>query len=287
MLFISCLLRYKFGMVVVGITGGIGAGKSVFTSALEAKAFDLPLIDMDLISRDVVHPGNPAWLEIRAIWPQVVNADGSIDRTALGQIVFQDPKQRKILNQIMRRPMLELLAWNIMGVFLLHGRNQAYIVVPLLFEFKLHWICRKTICISASDDVRIERIMRRDQCSRELALAKIRSQMSSEERERRSTIVIRNDGDLAELQNQLIQFMNREGEFVEMTFEKSGRGERSETITRTVWREKRDSFLQCLLYPSVASLITSIIICSLGFGIYSLVGLYFCLIGKLCAYWLG
>ena len=83
---------------LVGLTGGIGAGKSTVAGVLRAAG--IPVIDADLLAREVVEPGRPAHAEIARAWPQVLGPDGRVDRQQLGAIVFADPASQARLEAI-------------------------------------------------------------------------------------------------------------------------------------------------------------------------------------------
>lgn len=178
----------------VGLTGGIGAGKSEVARILANLGAEI--IDADRLARDVVAPGTSGLSEIAARWPQAVHGD-VLDRGALAAIVFSDPAQRAALNAIIHprvRARAEELERELGDGIVVH-------VVPLLFEGDYWKQCDATIAVVAPRDSRIERVLARDGASRADVEGRIAAQIDPEEAARRATYVIRNDAGLAELQS--------------------------------------------------------------------------------------
>lgn len=118
--------------LVIGLTGGIASGKSTVSTLL--KAYDIPLIDADVIARDVVRPGTPALAQIVAHFgPTVLLPDGSLDRTKLGQIIFNNEMERKVLNGIVHPAVRRAMAWSVLDCWW-KGHSVSVLDVPLLIE---------------------------------------------------------------------------------------------------------------------------------------------------------
>ena len=195
---------------VVGITGGIGCGKSEaakYLCSLGAKH-----IDADAISRSLTADGGAALPEIRRIFgDEVFLKDGSLNRRALGDVVFADPGAKRALEGIIhplvqRRAMDEIEAANAEGV------KVTVLDVPLLFETGMDVLCDECWAMSASPEVQLERVIARDNLTDEQAQARIDSQMSMEERNARAKRVINSDrpiektrAELASLYQQLLR----------------------------------------------------------------------------------
>lgn len=180
-------------MLVVGLTGGIASGKTAVADLLAEHG--AALIDTDLLAREVVLPGQPAYQDIVDTWPEVARP-GGLDRQTLGSIVFNDPDARAKLNGFthprIRQLMLERLA-------ALQAAQDpppmAVLVVPLLFENKLDALVQESWLVAVSPEVQLARLMGRDGAGEADARARIASQMPLAEKLGRATRVIWNDGD--------------------------------------------------------------------------------------------
>ncbi|HEY8313758.1 MAG TPA: dephospho-CoA kinase [Candidatus Baltobacteraceae bacterium] len=177
----------------VGLTGGIGSGKSEVSRFLES--FGAYLIDTDILAREAVARDSDGLRAIARMWPQVVMA-GVLDRAALAQIVFTDPSAREKLNGIVhphvRRLAVEREQFAKPGQLVVH-------VVPLLFETNYLDRVEATIVVIAPDDQRMARVVQRDRISEEQVRARMAAQISPEEARERATYAIENDGDLTHL----------------------------------------------------------------------------------------
>jgi dephospho-CoA kinase len=185
---------------VVGLTGGIGSGKSEVGKVFAGLgAFR---IEADLLARQAVAPGSEALERIFARWPQVRRSDGSLDRTALGEIVFVSLEQRAELERIVH-PAVQALTLRAMR----QAREDQLVIreVPLLFETGLDAEMDAVVLVTAPKERRIERVMARNAWTREQVLQRMEAQIEPEEAARRATYVLRNDGDLTMLQAQAKQ----------------------------------------------------------------------------------
>ncbi|HEY1976960.1 MAG TPA: dephospho-CoA kinase [Candidatus Baltobacteraceae bacterium] len=172
----------------VGLTGGIGAGKSAVARIFE----DLGacIVDTDALAREAVAPNSDGFMEIARVWPQVVRT-GALDRAALAEIVFNDPTARERLNAILhphiRRLAMERDARAKPGQLVVH-------VVPLLFETAYDRLVDKTVLVVAAEDARIARIVARDGIDEARVRARMAAQIDPDEARRRADYVIENDG---------------------------------------------------------------------------------------------
>jgi len=181
-------------IVRVGLTGGIGAGKSAVAEMWRERGASI--VDADALARDAVAPGSRALSEIAQRWPSVIAADGTLDRAALANIVFADEHERATLNGIVH-PRVRALA----------TAREAEVppgvltiaVIPLLFEGEYWRTCAATVVVIAPDEARIARVMERDGWTREAVLERMRAQIAPIDARRRATYVIENDADLATL----------------------------------------------------------------------------------------
>jgi dephospho-CoA kinase len=177
----------------VGLTGGIGSGKTAVAKLFEE--FGAFVIDTDVLAREAVAPNSDGFLAITRAWPEVVR-HGVLDRTALAEIVFSDPEARERLNAIVhphvRRLALEREARARPGQLVVH-------VVPLLFETNYDALVDKTVVVAAPHEARVARIADRDHLDEARMRARMSAQISPEEARARANYVIENDGDLATL----------------------------------------------------------------------------------------
>jgi dephospho-CoA kinase len=180
--------------VRIGLTGGIGSGKSTVADVWRERG--ALIVDADRLARDAVAPGSRGLAEIALRWPAVIAADGTLDRPALARLVFGNDAERAALNAIVH-PRVRALAQAIEAEA--PGGTQVVHVVPLLFEGEYWRSCAVTVVVIAPDDVRIARVMQRDRIDRESVLRRMRAQIDPAEARRRATYAIDNDADLATL----------------------------------------------------------------------------------------
>lgn len=180
---------------MVGLTGGIGAGKSAVARRLAE--LGAVVVDADQLAREVVAPGTDGLAEIvQAFGPSVLAEDGCLDRPALGRLVFADPAARRRLEAIVhpkvRRRTAELVA---------AAPPDAVVVndIPLLVESGLAAGFDVVIVVEADPDVRVERLVRYRGMAGDEARARIAAQASDAERRAVADVVIRNDGSLDDL----------------------------------------------------------------------------------------
>jgi dephospho-CoA kinase len=146
-------------MKVLGLTGGIGMGKS--TSAELFRARGLPVVDTDDLARQVVDPGQPALAEVLATFgPQFAGPDGQLRRQELGQRVFADPAARQRLEGILH-PRIRALWRTQVETWRAEGRPVSVVVIPLLFETEAEAELDATICVACSAATQQERLRAR------------------------------------------------------------------------------------------------------------------------------
>lgn len=180
-------------MIVFGLTGGIGSGKSSVARRLRQRG--VPLIDADELARAVVEPGSPALARIFATFgAELARADGTLDRARLGARVFGNESERRALNAIVH-PAVRAAARERFAEI---GRNGAALSgyeVPLLYEVGLDHELSPVIVVTAPLAARLERIQLRDGLSEAEARARVEAQMPLEEKARRADYVIDNAAD--------------------------------------------------------------------------------------------
>ena len=185
---------------VVGLTGGIGSGKSTIAELFAE--LGVSVIDADLVARQVVEKGSPLLAEIATHFgPEILLEDGALNRAALREKVFNHESEKQWLNQLLhpaiRHEMLQQLA----------AQDAPYCIfmVPLLIENKLTALCQRVLVVDVSEQTQLTRASQRD--NNQLALIKniMQSQVSRSERLQHADDVINNDADLSESLPQLKQ----------------------------------------------------------------------------------
>jgi dephospho-CoA kinase len=189
-----------------GLTGGIGTGKS--TVARMMRDLGVPVIDADLLARQVVQPGQPAHAEIVAAWPDVVEQTGNIDRKKLAERIFADPAGRARLEAI-THPRIRALAFAQADAFKQHGFRLAFLEAALLVETGLYSRLDGLVLVAASEEQQLARVMARQACSRSEVIARLRAQLPLEEKRKVASEIIDNSGDQAATQRQVEALIRR------------------------------------------------------------------------------
>jgi dephospho-CoA kinase len=180
-------------MILVGLTGGVATGKS--TVARMFKQCGAVVIDADLLARDVVKPGKPAWRAIVTLFGKtVLNPDRSLDRQALGSIVFRNRTKRRLLERIIHPRVAREQQRFVRRVAKRKPHAVVIYEVPLLFEAGVDKRVDKIIVVTADRETQIMRLKKRNHLSRAEALRRIQAQMSLSKKVRLADIVI--DGTL-------------------------------------------------------------------------------------------
>lgn len=193
-------------MIVVGLTGGIATGKSTVSSQLKEK-YKLTIVDADFIARDVVTPGKRAYnqiVETFADVPDLVNPEnGELNRPVLGKAVFGNKERLSKLNSIVH-PAVRREIFRQIFVAYISFKDIVVLDVPLLFESGLYRFCKLSITTSCTLENQLERLLARNpHLDKEDAIQRINSQMSNEERNYRSDIVIDNNKSVMDLHNSI------------------------------------------------------------------------------------
>lgn len=188
-------------MLVVGLTGNIASGKSTVARLLGVRG--VPVIDSDLLARDATAAGSPALAAIVTRWGAGMRAaDGTLDRAALGRIVFASVPERAALEAIVH-PLVEGARQSLLAAARERGVRAIVCDIPLLFEAGLGGEMDVVLLVDAPRDVRLERLIRDRGLDRTLALEMIDAQLPAEDKRRRSNYVIDNDGSLEALRTRV------------------------------------------------------------------------------------
>ncbi len=181
-------------MYVIGLTGGIGSGKSTVAKVLEAQG--AAVLSADIIGHEVYSPGRPAWQEIvNEFGHDIVADDGTIDRKKLGPIVFSDPKNLAALNSIVH-PRMKGMMRERLAALAREGIEITVLEAALLFEAKWDDLADEVWVTAVPPDIAASRTSERSGLPKDQVLERIKSQMSNEERTRNAQVVIDTDCDL-------------------------------------------------------------------------------------------
>lgn len=178
---------------ILGLTGGIGAGKTAVSDYLAQQG--IVIVDADVVAREVVEPGSEALDEIKAEFgEQVMQADGSLNRAELRQLIFADDNKKQWLNNLLHPRIRESLLSQ------LQQANSEYVVLsaPLLFENGLEKYCDATLLVDVPVAVQISRTSSRDGVDKAQVESIIAAQMSREEKQQKADYTLNNDRELTQ-----------------------------------------------------------------------------------------
>lgn len=193
-------------MFLVGVTGGIGTGKTTVSDVF--RFHNIPVIDADIIAREVVAPKKKAWYKLRETFgPEIFHEDDTLNREALGDIIFSNAEKRRLLNEITHPEIVKEMAWLIIKCFF---RGYQYVVLdlPLLFEtaYMLEYLY-KIIVVTCEEDLQLQRVMERQNISESRAIQKISVQMPLEWKCERAHYVVENSGTLKDTTQQVVRII--------------------------------------------------------------------------------
>lgn len=184
------------GIRVIGLTGGIAAGKSSVARFFEERG--IPVIDADQLARDVVSPGSHALDQVVALFGRdVLRCDGGLDRKRLGALIFSDHEKRRQLEGVLH-PEIRKLAEERIAQAVAAGHKRMIYMAPLLIEADAADRVDTVWVVTVRPEIQLERLMRRDDINREQAQSIVDSQMPLSEKERYGSVIIDNSGTEAE-----------------------------------------------------------------------------------------
>ena len=194
--------------MVIGLTGGIGTGKSTVSQILKDRGF--PVIDLDVISHEVIEFPSVVEKIVQNFGREVLDEDEAgnctISREKLGKIIFSDKKKRLALNSIMHPEILKVMHKKILECK--SEKNKIiFVEVQLLFEVQWEKEFDYILLVAAKRDMQVRRVLERDKRSEEEAWNIINSQMSLDEKREKSDFVIENDGNMDDLNKKVDKFL--------------------------------------------------------------------------------
>ncbi|WP_432210168.1 dephospho-CoA kinase [Marinobacter alkaliphilus] len=195
-------------MKIVGLTGGIGSGKSTVVRIFG----DLGVhwVDADDVARDVVEPGTAGLAAIAEHFGrEILQADGALDRAALRQRVFENPEERHWLERLLHPVIREELVRQLQSPDAPYSQPYVLLVSPLLLETDQHELVDRIVVVDVPEDIQIERTMARDDNSQAQVERIMAAQMARDERRSRADAVIDNNRPLQDVERQVCELHNR------------------------------------------------------------------------------
>lgn len=196
-------------MYKIGLTGGIASGKSTVSNWLRDKG--APIIDADIVAREVVEPGTPGLVAlVKEFGDEIITPEGTLDRPKLGSIIFNDEAKRKRTNDILHsyiKQRIDELAHN----FAKDGYKAVIYDIPLLIETDWYKEMDEVWLVAVDEIVQTARLRERNGYSEEEAKSRIASQMPLAEKKTYSQVIIDNNGTLDDLHEQLNRLWQAKG----------------------------------------------------------------------------
>ena len=184
---------------IIGLTGGIACGKSAVSDIFAKQG--IPIIDTDIISKRLMQKGEKCYEEVVSAFPDCVD-NGVLSRSLLKNAVFSDKQKLATLNSITHKCIKQATEFEI-------SKNDGVmvVVVPLMFESGFDELCDCVIDVACNEEVRINRLINRDNITRELAENIIKAQLSDKERREKSDYIIENDTTVERLENKALEVL--------------------------------------------------------------------------------
>ena len=190
-------------MRVIGLTGGIASGKSTVSKQLREE-FGAVILDADEVAYAIAEPGEPLWSAYVARYgkERVLRPDGTLNRAAVAEIVFQDKNEKQWMDET-AHPLIRQSLLDQLSACRTRGKGLVVLDVPLLFEAGWETIPDEVWVVYVNPETQLRRLMNRNEYSKETARSRIAAQMSLEEKKRRADVVIDNSGTRKETMTQV------------------------------------------------------------------------------------
>lgn len=190
-------------MLTIGLTGGIGSGKTTVADKFAALGIDL--VDADLLSREVVAPGTPALEEIaNRFGESILTSQGELNRKALRKVVFNNPEQRQWLEQLLHPAIAELIKTRLQSCI----SSYCILVSPLLLETNQHKFTDRILVVDVPEELQLERAMHRDGSDESTIRGIVEAQIDRETRLKSADDTIDNSLPLDSLDGQVLKLHN-------------------------------------------------------------------------------
>lgn len=193
----------------LGLTGGIASGKSTASDFFKAKG--IPVIDADLVAREAMEIGQPAFRKVvEAFGETILTSEGALNRKALGKLIFDDTAKRKKLNAIVQEDIRQRIDHQ-KADFIQKEVPLVILDIPLLFEAGYEDEVNAVMVIYVDTKTQIKRLIKRDNLTEEDALKRINAQHSIKDKVDKADIVINNNNSIEETQKQLAEWIMTNG----------------------------------------------------------------------------
>ena len=190
---------------LIGLTGGISTGKTTVSNYL-AKAYQLPVLDADIYAREAVKPNSPILQAIVARYgDRLILPDGNLNRSALGEIIFQDEREKKWLESKIHPYVHDRFVERLQQL----DSKIVVLVIPLLFEVKMTDFVTEIWVVYCDEQTQLERLQKRDNLTLEQARIRIANQLPLAEKVARADVVLDNNSDRSSLFAQIDRAINR------------------------------------------------------------------------------
>lgn len=186
-------------MLKVGLTGSIGCGKSSLSNIL--KKYDIPIIDADIKGREIYENKELLRDIEKNFGSSVINKDGTLNRKNLGKIVFNDDYKLEKLNSL-THPVIQNMIKDDLNKYEKFGKKIAVVDAALLIEAGFMNMLDTLVVVTCSEEVQLQRVVLRDNCSEEDAMARIKSQMPQDEKVKYAEFVVDNSGTIEHLEKE-------------------------------------------------------------------------------------
>jgi len=197
-------------MLIIGLTGGIGSGKSVASDKFAS--LGITVVDADVASRTVVEPGMPALQEIESHFgSEIISEDGQLDRAKLREVIASDAEERKWLESVLHPRIGEQVAKEISE----STSPYTLFVAPLLLETNSQEMCARVVVVDVPNDVQVERTAKRDKVPTDQVEQMVSAQMKREKRLEKADDVLLNTGTIEELEKKVEQLHEKYLQMVE------------------------------------------------------------------------
>jgi dephospho-CoA kinase len=188
---------------IIGLTGGIASGKTQASNYLAS--LGIAVVDADVVARQMVEPGSQCLTAISERYgPQILQADGALNRAKLREIIFGDAKEKQWLNNLLHPVIRE----ETQRQLAIASSEYVILVAPLLIENELTKLVDKVLVIDVDEQTQLQRTCERDKVPLEQAKAILNAQISRQKRIEIADDIVLNDGSLTELENNLLTLHN-------------------------------------------------------------------------------
>lgn len=192
---------------ILGVTGGIATGKSTVVDVFRKAG--VPIVDGDLIAREIVEPGQPALKALVAAFGEKILTEDRLNRKKLGEIVFNDPAKRQLLDRLLDGYLRGAITDQIKEA----AKTAPLVVadIPLLYEADYQQYMDQVAVVYIPKELQLTRLMQRDHLTKEAALQRMKSQLSIEEKRQKADFLFDNQGTREETRQQVLRWLAEKG----------------------------------------------------------------------------